>query len=281
VTRRAQPAHGTTIAVMCQFSDLLLTPGDTMRDYYRRSYARMRGYELPTHFMEIPYWIPIVTSMLPERRYRHELLVVDDMEVALRRAAVPDDPVVFLSVMDASLPYALELAKPGARIVAGGYVEPCEFAPYPNVTYVDGIHRLREVVPGTSPASALDYRLFTGMRCIPRFSLSTGCSLRCTFCTVPTKLVLTPRERIAAEVDAIAELDFRLVSWTTSRSVRRRTGSTRPRSRSESAVSTPASSGSSSRHRHRSRDGEASSSAAATWACGTLSLASSRPTTPS
>lgn len=207
----AQPARRTTGAILCQFSDLLLTPVDTMRDYYRRSYARMRGYELPTHFMEIPYWIPIVTSMLPERQYQHELLVVDDMEVARRRAAVPDDPVFFLSVMDANLPYALELAETGARIVAGGYVDPREFAPYPNVTYVDGIDRLREVVPGASPAGALDYRLFAGMRCIPRFSLSTGCSFRCAFCTVPTKLVRTPPERIAAEVDAIAELDFRLV----------------------------------------------------------------------
>ena len=29
-----------------------------MRDYYRRSYARMRGYYFPLHFMEIPVLDP-------------------------------------------------------------------------------------------------------------------------------------------------------------------------------------------------------------------------------
>lgn len=199
-------------AVLTQFSDLLLTPENRMREYYRRSYARMRGYHYPTHFMEIPYWIPIVTSMLPESWFAHELMVVDDLDSAAEAMAraEPDD-LFFFSVLDANLRQTLRLAQTGAAMILGGYTDPNDFAGFGNVQYMADVAQLPGVVPGAKPRSVLDYRLFAGLSCIPRFSLSTGCSFRCVFCTVPTKLELADQATIASEVEAILPLDFQLV----------------------------------------------------------------------
>lgn len=63
-----------------QFSDKLLTPDSIMRDYYRKAYAKMEGYYFPEHYMEIPFWIVIITGMLSDEQYEKSLHIVEDME---------------------------------------------------------------------------------------------------------------------------------------------------------------------------------------------------------
>lgn len=198
-------------AVLVQFSDLLLTAESTTRDYYRTAYSRMRGYYMPTHFMEIPYWMPIVSSMLPDDRFQKELMIVDDLERAAQiMAAAGVDDLFFFSVMDANLRQLRQLARYGATMVVGGYTDPADLAAFPNVHFLSSIDDIPLRLPGATSRTRLDYRLFRGLRCIPRFSLSTGCSFRCAFCTVPTQLVLADPSRLRDEVAALEPLDFRL-----------------------------------------------------------------------
>lgn len=199
-------------AVLVQFSDLLLTCDSTMRDYYRKSYRRMRGYYMPTHFFEVPYWIPIVSSMLPDDRFQKELVIVDDLDRAARMMAAADaDDLFFFSAMDANIQQLRQLARVGATMVVGGYTDPADLAPFPNVHFEGAVDDLPLLVPGAISRGRLDYRLFRGLQCIPRFSLSTGCSFRCKFCTVPTKLTLADPALLQDEVAALEPLDFRLV----------------------------------------------------------------------
>ncbi|MFI1421951.1 radical SAM protein [Streptomyces sp. NPDC020731] len=195
-----------------QFSDLLLTSDSTMRDYYRRSYGRMRGYHMPRHFMEIPYWIPIVSSMLPDERFAKELLVVENLDDAFEQVQRgKSDSVFFFSAMDANIEALLHLARTGATFVVGGYVDPALFEEFPDVHFLHNVEDLPATLPGARDRGILDYRLFRGLECIPRYSLSSGCSLRCKFCTVPTKVVPTDPMTLESEVDALEPLDFRLV----------------------------------------------------------------------
>jgi len=213
-----QPQHRLTIArrvsrvVLTQFSDLLLTPEDRMRDYYRRSYARMDGYYYPKHFMEIPYWIPILCSMFRPDRFKRQLMIVDDMSAAERecQAAGPDEAFL-MSVLDANLECVLRLAGTGAQLILGGYIDARQFEQYPNVRYLSEPADILQVVPGAQAVSTLDYSLFSGMECIPRYSLSSGCSFRCAFCTVPSKLVLASADSLEAEASALRDLRFKLV----------------------------------------------------------------------
>jgi hypothetical protein len=199
-------------AVLVQFSDLLLTEDSTTRDYYRRSYARMRGYHFPPHFMEIPYWIPIVCSMLPDHAFAKELMIVDDLPRARRELdSAGADDLFFFSAMDANIRQLLALAPSGATMLVGGYTDPADLAPYPNIRFLESVDDVARLVPGASPQTTLDYRLFQGLACIPRFSLSSGCSFRCAFCTVPTRLVLTDPGALRDEVAALDPLDYRLI----------------------------------------------------------------------
>lgn len=202
----------TERVVMTQFSDLLLTPVDAMREYYRTSYARMNGYEYPTHFMEIPYWIPIMCSMLPADRFERELRVVDDMDAAISELNAADRRTTyFFSVLDANLPYVRRLADTGAQMILGGYTDPADFADLDNVTYLTAPEELLRVLPGARPRTTMDYSLFEGLGCIPRYSLSSGCSFKCAFCTVPAELTLVDSSELEAEARALGGLDFRLV----------------------------------------------------------------------
>lgn len=198
--------------VFAQFSDLLLTNDRRMRAYYLSSYSRMSGYHYPTHFMEIPYWIPILASSFPADDFERELLIVDDMERAREQLAhASEDTVYFFSVLDANVEYVHELARTGARMLLGGYTDPAEFAPYPNVEYLTGPEEVVTRVHGARAPGVLDYELFRGLACIPRFSLSTGCSFRCAFCTVPTQLVETDPSVVRDQALAIRPLEFDLV----------------------------------------------------------------------
>ncbi|MDK1341854.1 radical SAM protein [Streptomyces sp. 378] len=182
-----------------------------MRDYYRRSYARMRGYYMPPHFMEIPYWIPIVASMLPDEHFRKELMIVDDLDVAHQRIAeAAEGDLFFFSALDANVEQLLHLAPTGATMIVGGYVDPDVFAEFPNVSFLRDVTHLPVALPRARPQTTLDYRLFNGLKCIPRFSMSSGCSFRCKFCTVPTQVVPAAPEGYEAEIAAFAPLDFRL-----------------------------------------------------------------------
>jgi hypothetical protein len=198
--------------VFTQFSDLLLTADRRMREYYLSSYGRMRGYHYPTHFMEIPYWIPILSSSFPAGQFERELLVVDDMAVARERfARASQDTAFFFSVLDANVEFVRELAGTGARMVLGGYTDPAEFAAFPNVDYLGAPEEVVTRVHGARPPGVLDYELFRGLACIPRFSLSTGCSFRCAFCTVPTALVEADPAHVREQALAMDPLDFDLV----------------------------------------------------------------------
>lgn len=198
--------------VLTQFSDLLLTSSDEMREYYRRSYSRMPGYEYPTHFMEIPYWIPIVCSMLPPERFQRELLIISDADAIRQRADLADATTVFcVSALDANVSYVHSLASTGARVMIGGYVDPEQFDQYPNVAFVNRPDDLTSHIPGAVPQGVLDYSLFDGLPCIPRYSLSSGCSFRCAFCTVPSELTLVDERTLTEEAEALAGLKFELI----------------------------------------------------------------------
>lgn len=206
-------SHRRRTAIFIQFSDLCLTHDPGTRDYYSRSYARMTGYNLPSHFMEIPYWIPTVASMLPDHAYEKELMIVEDVPRAcrdlMRRV---DDPILFMSVMDASLTQSHQVISVGLKTIIGGYTDPADFEDLANVTYCHDINDLSGILDHVIPSpSCLDYRLFEGFACIPRLSLSSGCSFRCSFCTVPTQLVPATEERLLADVDALAGLSYGLI----------------------------------------------------------------------
>ena len=147
-TRRAldgSPAvHEKRTVTFIQFSDLCLTSDAKTRDYYRRSYARMAGYHLPRHFMEIPYWIPTVASMLPDHAYDKELLIVENVPNACRELRMrTDDPILFMSVMDASLAQSHEVIATGLEAIIGGYTDPAGFTGLANVTYCHDVADLR------------------------------------------------------------------------------------------------------------------------------------------
>jgi len=202
---------GSGEVVFVQFSDQLLTNDPTMRDYYRDAYSKMPGYHFPEHYMEIPFWIPTVAGMLPSDRYEKSLHIVTDTEQSIAELATRQATLMF-SVMDANTAHVQNIARHVEnKIVMGGYTDPAEYADLPHTRYVSGLEELPAVFGGANTNAGPDYSLFAGEKCIPRLTLSTGCSFKCKFCTVPTAVNEVDTSAIEAQTDALRPLDFDLI----------------------------------------------------------------------
>lgn len=195
-----------------QFSDKLLTPDSIMRDYYRQAYAKMDGYYLPEHYMEIPFWIPTIAGMLPDGKYEKSLHVVENLDSSVKTLREkPTGGKILFSVMDANVRQTDYLIRNVQhQMIMGGYTDPNQLRLYRHVRYLRDLEQLTEVleVQLDSPA---DYSLFKGEKCIPRLTLSGGCSFHCSFCTVPTFLTVVNPGKIQEQVEALKPLDFKLI----------------------------------------------------------------------
>lgn len=198
--------------IFVQFSDNFLTSDSSMRDYYRAAYSKMDGYYYPQHYMEIPFWIPTVSGMLPGERYEKSLHVVQDKDASLRHFTEQEEGATLLfSVMGANVNYVHDIARMGGnKLVLGGYTDPKEFDQYDHVNYLPGVAQLKDYF-SVNTTSTPDYSLFAGEKCIPRLTLSTGCLFRCSFCTVDTALNVIDQSQIQSQVEAFRPLDFKLV----------------------------------------------------------------------
>jgi len=56
-----------------------------------------------------------------------------------------------------------------------------------------------------------DWGLFAGERTIPRLTMSTGCSNKCTFCTIPNTVTQLDYKSIQVQIEALKHLRFKLV----------------------------------------------------------------------
>jgi hypothetical protein len=123
----------------------------------------------------------------------------------------------------------------------------------PHVTYLTGLANLLVHFDGLRPSIVPDYRLFCREQCIPRLSMSTGCSYRCAFCTVPTNVLTTPDALLPSMAAALAPLDFQLVFLDDKSFGDAQIGAEPHRSGNSSLRSTRASRDSSPRRRRRWR----------------------------
>lgn len=198
-------------AVFVQFSDTILTD-PMVGDYHRRAYKNMRGYRFPEHYMEIPFWIPLTSGMMPGDRYQKSLHVVTNIENSIGELARQKDATLFFSVMEANKEQVRHIVEQlGNRAIMGGYTDPEEYADLPHVKYLRGLDELPTALAGIDTTAPPDYSLFEGEHCIPRFTLSTGCNFKCKFCTVPTKVQTVEESAVEKQVEALKPLDFSLI----------------------------------------------------------------------
>ncbi len=205
--------HGTDVTFVQISDELMMRRGDGkwMDDYYKTAYDKMPGYHKPRHFMEIPYWIPMISGMMGER-YKKELHIVTDVDSSSKYLEGRPGFLMY-STIEANAQDIKEMVGqlPNKDIIMGGHVNPQEFTKYPNVKYLHGLTELPQHLPGIDTSAPPDNALFKGIDVIPRLTLSMGCLYKCEFCMVPRKLTVLTPEQIKKQVDSLEPLSFNLV----------------------------------------------------------------------
>lgn len=198
-----------------QFSNKLLSDtSDFCSILYTKTYRHMPGYSYNEHFLELPYWINIVSGMFPDDAVR-SLIVITSVDVAVKEIQSSENDIVFFSVMNVNEELVEMIASkcPEQFFILGGYTSPGRFADYSNVKYLSNPLEL-EQIDGLliNPQAPPDYRLFSdGTKWMPRITLSMGCKHKCKFCAVPRTLMQIDEEQIISQARAFKGLNFDLV----------------------------------------------------------------------
>ena len=202
---------------LLQVSDKLLNPDDPTNPadvYFKAIWNHLdgEGYYKPEHYWEIPTWIAELSYCLNTPNNELQLWHITENFPNI----LPKADIYFASVMYCNKEYFHVIAQnnPEKFFYFGGYIGRNEFMFFfhalQNVSWCDTIQEVCDTfqVPykyGT------DYSLFRGTKCIPRLTLSNGCTNHCQFCTVPDEIIETDWKDIIQQVISMRNLDFELI----------------------------------------------------------------------
>ncbi len=216
---------------LLQVSDRLLNPDNKSNpadNYFKAIWPNMagEGYYRPEQYWEIPTWIAELSHCLKDKD--HELILYHIDKICTNDCPtssqhdplLPDADIYFASVMDCNKDILRTVIQnnPDKQFYLGGYIGQVEFVRYFYGSMVENNNvSWYKDIPAVCKELELDYRygtdyrLFKGMKCIPRLTLSKGCTNHCRFCTVPDKVIETDPLDIFLQLDSMRDLDFELI----------------------------------------------------------------------
>jgi hypothetical protein len=200
--------------MLCQISNEMINPESTTfvasprEQYHRTIWDRKQqdGYWKPKHFWELPLWIGEVTYALKEH-HTVSLQVLNGFHLQFADAYC-------FSALDANKDIIKTLANtyPTQVFYVGGYVDPAYFNECTNIIWCDSVEMLCCYLPGYIEYKyGVDWSLFEGEKCMPRLTMSYGCSHHCKFCTIPDEVKEVSWGAIVQQVNAMRALRFKLV----------------------------------------------------------------------
>lgn len=190
--------------LMVQFSTHLLQGGrkpDEADSYYDKLYSKREGYHRGQDWWEVPQWQGHLAHNAPAADH----YTVRDPEEAIKFMNAAGYDHVAFSALDVNKDFVRRLASgaPNQHVVVGGYTDMNHFGDLKNVSVHPSIKSFVES-EGQTYQPGYDYRHFTGMKTLPRLTLSDGCRHQCTFCCVPKQVDEKSREEILQQADAFA-----------------------------------------------------------------------------
>ncbi|KKL44432.1 hypothetical protein LCGC14_2365730, partial [marine sediment metagenome] len=129
---------------------------------------------------------------------------------------LPEADIYFGSIMDCNKEYFRVIAQnnPDKKFRFGGYIGQEDFwnvfKECFNVTYHISIEAVC-IALDLQYQYGTDYSLFKGTKCIPRLTLSNGCTNHCRFCTIPDEIIEIEPKYIEQQIESMRDLDFELV----------------------------------------------------------------------
>jgi tRNA A37 methylthiotransferase MiaB len=178
-------------------------------EYFDLLYSEVPGYYKGEDFWEIPLWIAELSNSIPDL----ELHIVRNMKESIEYLRQAETDYVCFSCLEVNKEFIKEIidSLKEQKFILGGYISEEYF-------YYAGLHAwwfytLRNAIEfmGFTYQKGVSYRLFQGMKTIPRLTLSKGCTNYCSFCTVPKKIEELSTNEIFPQCVAMKDLDFELV----------------------------------------------------------------------
>ncbi len=180
----------------------------TLDMYFDTLYRMVPGYDRTVDFWEIPLWI----SRLSAIDQNSDVYVIRNMDEAISFFKEAGYGKISFSALDVNANYIEKIAKslPAQKFAIGGYTNFDSLANLDNVKIYTSVEDYAKQY-GLSDTHSYNYRHFGGTKVIPRLKMSDGCKYKCKFCSVPKKVKSLPKDVVLSQIDAINNLDARLV----------------------------------------------------------------------
>jgi len=188
---------------------------DVMQLYYDTLYKvkAKDGYIKPSGFWEIPLWITEI-----DHNIKTDIHICKDVKDTINFINNSDYTYICFSVLDVNAEIIKYIVKQCNKteyrrfrqFIIGGYADLTYFKNSNNTHVFKTIKAFIEYL-GVEYKQGCSYRLFRGVKTIPRLTLSTGCLYNCDFCTIENKITKIPTHIIEQQVKAFKPLKFKLV----------------------------------------------------------------------
>lgn len=213
--------NNTGMILLTQISDSLINKDahGILMEYYDKMWSsrELEGFVKPNDFWEIPNWIAIIKYNI----YDAKLAIVRDIDEFLNNIPENTTSIAF-SVLDINKSIIKEIIqryKGNAYFVLGGYIDFSYFDDLKDVSTIFIFDTIQDFVNWHYTLKNLckkykngyDYSIFSHCECVPRLTLSTGCSNKCKFCTEAGNLKEVDMDIAYRQIASYKNLNFKLV----------------------------------------------------------------------
>lgn len=204
--------------IFAQFHNYLINgkyEKDIASEYYNGiyKYKKNQGYYKTEHFFELPLWINEIVGSLKNTDYKKELLIIEDIEKAIKNIELKNPEYILFSVLEVNKKFVqriIEKTKFDGVFILGGYIDFKPFKKYKNVKIYNSVQEFINTL-NIKYKYNLDYSLFKNYPTVPRLTLSKGCKYRCKFCIIENNVTELNTRDILKQVKSFKPLKFKLV----------------------------------------------------------------------
>lgn len=204
--------------ILCiQISNTLINKrdkNDISQNYYEKLYKNreINGYYKNIHFWELPQWVAEI-----DYNIKVDFHICTNVRDTINFIDNSNYTHICFSVLDVNSEIIKYIVKQVTQnknntkqFIIGGYSDLTYFKNSCNTRVFNDIKKFIEHL-GLEYKKGFSYRLFGGVKTIPRLTLSSGCYNNCDFCTIGKTVKKTPTHIIEKQINAFKPLKFKLV----------------------------------------------------------------------
>lgn len=182
-------------------------------DKFYDNYHKALGLKKPTHFWEIPLWIPEIDFFLNKENNTSLHIYTDNKNLFKKINKFKPDFILF-SILDVNkkiinqIVESINEKKYNIEFIGGGYINKKEV--HKKIHWFNSTNELADFF-NIKYEHGTNYNLFKRYKTVPRLEISKGCIFNCSYCTIDKNIIIIDNKSIIQQAKSFKKLNFEYV----------------------------------------------------------------------